>query len=123
MSTLYIPSHGRLSSDRGRARGGRPARRSPASGLERQPATGKHDATIPGIAVVKDEKAVRVTSELPLAVLGSAVVGGAFVGLGNTSNAGITPSGAELRRPRDHRGLTGGPHGARRHHAAVPRQG
>ena len=53
--------------------------------------TGTHDTTIPGIAVVIDEKAVRVTSELPLAVLGSAVVGGAFVGLSNTSNAGITP--------------------------------
>jgi hypothetical protein len=85
--------------------------------------TGTHDTTIPGIAVVIDEKAVRVTSELPLAVLGSAVVGGAFVGLSNTSNAGITRSGAELRRPLGHRGLAGGPHGARRHHAAVPREG
>src|SRR5450759_4212524 len=215
------------------------------------------DTTIPGIAVVIDEKAVRVTSERPLAVLSAAVVcgglcsardivnihvdkdydgespeddraafavscgvGGAFVGLmtaaytehacvaaesrdgvtvaavvsvglSNTSNAGITPplaaspgtinaillvdaaltpsamvnavitateaktmtlaewdvrtpqgdpaqrhldglggrglhaarSGAELRRPRDHRGLAGGPHGARRDHAAVPREG
>ncbi|MCX6372569.1 MAG: adenosylcobinamide amidohydrolase [Actinobacteria bacterium] len=34
------------------------------------------DTTIPGIAVVIDEKAVRVTSALPLAVLSSAVVGG-----------------------------------------------
>jgi adenosylcobinamide hydrolase len=34
------------------------------------------DTTIPGIAVVIDEKAVRVTSERPLAVLSSAVVGG-----------------------------------------------
>ena len=34
------------------------------------------DTAIPGIAVVIDEKAVRVTSERPLAVLSSAVVGG-----------------------------------------------
>jgi len=38
--------------------------------------TGTHDTTIPGTAVVIDEKAVRVSSELPLAVLSSAVVGG-----------------------------------------------
>ena len=34
------------------------------------------DTTIPGIAVVIDERAIRVTSERPLAVLSSAVVGG-----------------------------------------------
>ena len=34
------------------------------------------DTTIPGITVVIDEKAVHVTSALPLAVLSSAVVGG-----------------------------------------------
>jgi iron complex transport system ATP-binding protein len=34
------------------------------------------DTTIPGLAVVIDERAVRVTSERPLAVLSSAVVGG-----------------------------------------------
>ena len=38
--------------------------------------TEARDTTIPGIAVVIDEKAVRVTSVQPLAVLSSAVVGG-----------------------------------------------
>jgi adenosylcobinamide hydrolase len=42
--------------------------------------TDAHDTTIPGISVVIDERAVRVTSERPLAVLSSAVVGG---GLGS----------------------------------------
>lgn len=40
------------------------------------------DTTIPGIAVVIDEKAVRVTSERPLAVLSSAVVGGGLCKIG-----------------------------------------
>jgi len=62
---------GRIS---GRARDGRPARQSPATGLVRQPMTDAPDTTIPGIAVVIDEKAVRVTSERPLAVLKPSLV-------------------------------------------------